>query len=97
MTTLPATEQKKAHLSLKVDLSKKDALKKIAEKRNRSVHFLLNEAVQKFIDEENERLAYEEYEEKRVMTAYNDYENGTKTVPAEVVDREIDELLKSKK
>ncbi len=94
--TMLATEQKKAHLSLKVDLSKKDALKRIAEKRDRSVHFLLNEAVQKFIDEENERLAYEEYVEKRVMKAYNEFKSGkSQPIPAEEVYRELDELLNS--
>ncbi len=96
-TTMLATEQKKAHLSLKVDLSKKDALKRIAEKRERSVHFLLNEAVQKFIDEENERLAYEEYVEKRVMTAYDEFmAEGSKGTPADEFYAELEAELFSK-
>ncbi len=86
-------EDKKVNLSLKIDLSKKIELQKIAEKNQRSVHFLLVQAVDNFINEENERLAYDKYVEERVMTAYNEHKNGTKSIPAEEVYNEIDELL----
>ena len=52
-TTPTAIQQKNAPLSIKLGAEQKDSLAKIAKKKERSVHFLLCQAVKEFIDKEN--------------------------------------------
>lgn len=62
---------KKAHLSIKVDVEIKSELQKIAKLEDRSVHYVLIEAVERYISEKKEEEAYQEYVKNRVMKAYN--------------------------
>ncbi len=77
---------KKANLSLKIDFDKKNDLQEIASRKNRSVHYLLVEAVQNYIAEQKEKAEYEKYVEERVMKAYNRLEKeGSNGVDSEQV------------
>lgn len=74
MTTMETTLQtspKKANLSIKVGLDTKAELQRLAELKNRSVHFLMIEAVENYIAEQKAQAEYEKYVEERVMKAYN--------------------------
>jgi predicted transcriptional regulator len=62
-TTTNSIRSKKAPLSIKLGIDKKDKLAWIAEKKERSVHFLLCQAVSDYIENETKRLEF--YEDGR--------------------------------
>jgi predicted transcriptional regulator len=63
LSTTNSIRTKKAPLSIKLDTDKKDQLAWIAEKKERSVHFLLCQAVSEYIENETKRLEF--YEDGR--------------------------------
>lgn len=64
-------KKKKSRVSIAIDESKKQELEKYAKERNRSLHFIMNEALDKAIKEFKEKEEYEKWVEKRVLAAYN--------------------------
>jgi predicted transcriptional regulator len=69
LSTSNSIRTKKSPLSIKLDPSKKEQLEWIAEKKERSVHFLLCHAVSEYIENETKRLKF--YEE--ALQASNHY------------------------
>jgi predicted transcriptional regulator len=63
ITTTNSIRRKVTPLSIKLDSDKKDQLAWIAEKKERSVHFLLLQAVSEYIENEKKRLEF--YEDGR--------------------------------
>lgn len=61
----------KANLSLKVPFEVKEELQEIAKEKNRSVHFLLIEAVEHYLEEQKAEREYQKWVEQKVMAAYN--------------------------
>lgn len=72
MKTAIAERQKNIPLSVKLGIDQKDLLTQIAKEKERSVHFLLCQAVKEFIDREKNKIDFYE-------TANNAGENYRKT------------------
>jgi predicted transcriptional regulator len=63
LSTTNSIRRKITPLSVRVGTDQKDQLEWIAEKKERSVHFLLNQAVSEYIENERKRLEF--YEDGR--------------------------------
>jgi predicted transcriptional regulator len=72
MTTATPQKPKLANLSIKLETSDRDRLKAIAIAKKRSTHFLMIEAIQKYI-------AAEEAEQQAIDTAVRAMEHFKKT------------------
>jgi predicted transcriptional regulator len=71
MKTLTSTEtKKKAHLSVQLETQEKADLEMIARGKDRSVHYLMREAVREYIQEEKAKIAFYE----RGLSAIADYD-----------------------
>jgi predicted transcriptional regulator len=82
LSTTHSVRKKITPLSIKLEANKKDQLEWIAEKKERSVHFLLCQAVSEYIENEKQRLEF--YEDgKRAIEHYN--ETGLHTTHAEMM------------
>ena len=80
--TTHVIRRKIAPLSIKLGMDKKAQLIWIAEKKDRSVHFLLCQAVSEYIENETKRLAF--YEDgRKAIEHYN--ETGLHTTHAEMM------------
>lgn len=89
-----STSTKKANLSIKVGLDTKTELKRLASLKNRSVHFLMVEAVENYIAEQKANAEYEKYVEDRVMKSYDRYKTeGSDGVSSEQAFEKIREKM----
>lgn len=77
-----------ATTSVKLDAELKARLNKIAERRRRSPHWLLREAVEQFVEREESRAAFL----KDAVTAWNDFEATGLHLTGEEADRWLAEL-----
>lgn len=57
-TTTTLKIKKDAHLSVKLNMDEKNALKTIAKSRSRSVHYVMREVMRDYIQKEKERIAF---------------------------------------
>lgn len=88
----------RVNLSLKVTLETKEALQKLAKSQNRSVHYVMNEIIQKGLAEAKEQDEYQEYVKNRVLAALNRFEKeGSNGVPNEQVFDTVMQLIENKK
>jgi hypothetical protein len=93
-TTIQSPE--KAHLSIKVDVGIKSDLQKIAQSKNRSVHYLLIEAVERYIAEQKADEEYNEWVKQRVLQAQkNLHENGSSGISSQEAHKIAMEKVKA--
>lgn len=72
MTRLSATSpQPKTRVSVALDVEKKQALERFAKSKNRSVHFVMLEMIDKALQEMELEAQYQDYIETRVMAVHD--------------------------
>jgi predicted transcriptional regulator len=82
LTTSRSVHRKITPLSLRIDDAKKDQLVWIAQKQDRSVHYLLLQAVSEYISKETKRI---EFYEAALEASQHYAETGLHTTHEEVM------------
>lgn len=83
MTTTPATAARP--VAIKIDADTKDRVKRLANARNRTPHWLMREAIREYVDREEKREAFRQ----SAIRAWNDF----RTHGAHVTQAEADAWL----
>lgn len=93
MTTLTAP---KANMSLKIDIEQKEALKRLAIQKKRSVHYVMVDMIEKGLEEAREEAEYQEYIKNRVMKAYNNVQNGAELLTSTELKKRVMQRLEER-
>ncbi len=96
METVLTPAKKQANLSVKLGLDTKSELQRLASVKKRSVHYLMREAVENYVAEQQAEEEYQKYVENRVMKAYHRLQTeGSNGVPSEQVFSELRKKMKA--
>lgn len=83
---ISTASRSKARVSVSLDIEKKQALEAYAKGKNRSVHFVMLEIIDKALQKAKEQSEYEKWVEKRVLDTLHQFENeGSNGIPSEQV------------
>lgn len=75
-------------VAIKINQATKDRVKRLAESRNRTSHWLMREAIEQYVEREEKREAFRQ----AGMAAWNAYRANGRHVTSEEADAWLDKL-----